>query len=209
MKRQEREELERLVQRIEREHPEWPAAAVEAEVGRLAPVAYGSWRDETPARRSRLRSVQRWRRGSRGRDSGKGVRQLFPYVWPVGDRQRRELDPAHDLPHLVVSGSWRLYLYNCGPEVVRDVRVAIDQIEVDYAPAILTGRFNEVHWQRLDALRLGLLSAGAAPSRHALSVEFVVERGTRQARLAGHVVLDPAQGWIGFESRDGRRREIE
>lgn len=128
----------------------------------------------------------------------------------MGDRQRRELDPGHDVPHHVANGSWRLYLYNCGPEVVRDVRVALDLVEVDYAPAILTGRFNEIHWQRLESLRGRLLAEGSAPSsRHALTVEFVVERGTRHARLAGHIVLDPGQGWVAFESRDGRRREIE
>ncbi len=209
MARQERAELEREVQRLEREHPKWRAAEIEHELATRAPVAYGSWKAETPNRRSRLRQVQRWRSGARGRDPGRGARALFPYLWPVGERQRKEVDPDFAPSPLVSAGSWRVFLYNCGPEVVRDVRVYLDRVPLDYAPSILTGRYQEVHWQRHESIRGSLLQEAAAPSRHPLRVEFVVAKGTRQAVLEGTLLLDPSQGWVHFEGRDGRRREVE
>ena len=135
---------------------------------------------------------------------------LFPYLWPVGERQRKEVDPAFSPSPVVASGSWRIFLYNCGPEVVRDVRVFVDQQPLDYAPSILTGRFSEVHWQKRESMRASaLLAERGEPSRHDLRVEFVIARGTREAALVGELVLDPLQGWVHFEGRDGRRREIE
>lgn len=208
VKRQDREELERLVQRVEVDHPGWNARAIEGELARLAPVAYGNWKDETSVERSRLRAIQRWRVGAKGRDAGKGAHLLFPYVWPVGERQRKEVDPTYEAANTVVSGSWRIFLYNCSPDVVRDVRVFLDGSEVDYAPSIPTGRFSEVHWQRVDPIRAELLSEGNA-LRHALRAEFVIARGTRLARIEGQMTLDPRQGWTFFGSRDGRQREIE
>lgn len=210
MKRQEREALEQAVQQLEREDPKATASSIEKELERRVPIAYGSWTEETPLVRSRLRAVQRWRSGARGRDAGKGARHLFPYVWPIGDRQRKELEPEHQVSPVVASGSWRIFLYNCGPEVVRDVRILLDRLPLDYDPSILTGRFAEVHWQRIDAIRAQCLSDdGGQLSRHLLRVEFVIARGTRQAYIEGELALHSLQGWVRFEGRDGRAREIE
>ncbi|HTT25999.1 MAG TPA: hypothetical protein VMH90_03430 [Thermoplasmata archaeon] len=210
MKRQSREELERIAQSLERKNGQWSASEIERAIRDVAPVAYGEWTEETPNRRSRLRSVQRWRTGARGRDAGKGAAHLFPYVWPVGDRQRQELDPSWTTSTRNLTGSWRLFLYNCAPEVVRDVRIYLDGEEVDYAPSILVGRFAEVHWQRIEAVRAETLQGdGAPPAEHLLSAEFVIAKGTRHAAIGGRLRLDPGQGWSFFASRDGRRREIE
>ncbi|HZY92493.1 MAG TPA: hypothetical protein VFG07_06975 [Thermoplasmata archaeon] len=210
MPRQDRQELEHQVQRLEREHPDWRASRLEKELEAVSPVAYGSWRSDTPVLRSRLRQVQRWRIGAKGRDAGRGSAHLFPYLWPVGERQRKEVDPTFSPSPVVATGSWRIFLYNCGPEVVRDVRVYVDGSPLDYAPSILTGRFSEIHWQRQEGLRSNaLLSQRSEPSPHELKVEFVIARGTREAQLAGTLVLDSFQGWVHFAGRDGRTREIE
>jgi hypothetical protein len=210
MKRQSREELERIVQALERRNSGWSASQLEKGVRETAPVAYGDWAAETPNHRSRLRAVQRWRTGARGREAGKGVVHLFPYVWPVGDRQRQELDPSWSPSPRMLSGSWRIFLYNCAPEVLRDVRISLDGEEIDYSPSILVGRFAEVHWQRIESIRAETLqSEGADPADHLLTAEFVIARGTRHAAIGGKLRLDPSQGWSYFASRDGRRREIE
>jgi len=210
MKRQERSELERLAQSVERQHPDWPARQVESALAESAPVAYGDWREETPNLRSRLRAVQRWRIGARGRGAGRGIAHLFPYVWPVGDRQRQELDTTWNASHVATNGSWRLYLYNCAPEVVRDVRVYLDGSEIDYAPSILMGKFAEIHWQRVESVRAQTLDTGTfRTKRYRFEAEFVIARGTRQARIEGELSLDSQQGWTFFASLDGRRREIE
>ena len=210
MTRQTREELERQVQALERERPKQSAAEMEAELAERSPVAYGTWREETPKLRSRLRAIQRWRSGARGRGAGTGARHLFPYLWPVGERQRREIEPTFAASPLVASGSWRLFLYNCSPEVVRDVRVRINGAELDYAPSIGVSRFAEIHWQRNEDVKAASFATdGAAESRHRLEVQFVIARGTREARIQGELVLDPRQGWTFFDSRDGRRRELE
>ncbi len=210
MKRQDRQELERLVLGLERRNPKQSAAEIERAIAEESPVLYGEWRAETEQLRSRLRAVQRWRIGARGRDAGRGTVHLFPYVWPVGDRQRQELDPAWSVPNRLVTGSWRLFLYNCAPEVVRDARIRLDGEEIDYAPSILVGRFAEIHWQRVEGLRSATLLEGSeGASQHGLEAEFVIARGTRQARIAGELSLEPGQGWTFFASRDGRRREIE
>ncbi len=210
MPRQIRRELEEQVQRVEREHPNWSAAEVERELERRAAVASGQWKDETPILRSRLRQVQRWRTGARGPNAGRSTRSLFPYLWPVGERQRKEVDPGFSASPVVASGSWRVFLYNCGPEVVRDVRILLDRSPLDYTPSILTGRFAEVHWQRVDAIRAQCLAGeGGEVYRHSFRVEFVINRGTRQAYIEGELSLDSLQGWVRFEGRDGRAREIE
>lgn len=210
MLRQEREQLEHEVQQLERSHPDASAAELEHEVRSRAPVAYESWKAETPNLRSRLRAVQRWRRGSRGRDAGKGAVHLFPYLWPIGERQRREVDPGFAPSPVVASGSWRIFLYNCGPEVVRDVRVFLDQSPLDYAPSILTGHFTEIHWQRQESVKASTMAMdGSSLSRHELRVEFVIARGTRQSQLVGDLTLHPSQGWVHFAGKDGRSREVE
>jgi hypothetical protein len=208
--RQAREELEQTVQALEREHPDWTAAQIEEELARRVPLSYGSWIDETPELRSRLRAVQRWRIGSRGRYAGTGARHLFPYVWPVGERQRKEMEPTFSTSALRNSGSWRLFLYNCSPEVVRDVRVFLDRAEIDYAPSVLEGRFTEIHWQKVDAIRARCLAqAPPETSSHHFRAEFVIARGTRQATVDGDLTLDVLQGWVHFGSRDGRNRDLE
>ncbi|MGI0132014.1 MAG: hypothetical protein ACREDK_02800 [Thermoplasmata archaeon] len=210
MSRQERQELERHVQSIEREFPKWSAAEIERELSRRSPIGYGNWKDETPLLRSRLRAVQRWRWGSKGRNPGTGARHLFPYLWPIGDRQRKELEPDWLVSPVVASGSWRIFLYNCSPEVVRDVRVHLDRLDLDYSPALLVGRCAEVHWQRIDAIKSVCLSErGPNLTQHLLEVDFVIARGTRQARVEGELSLDTMQGWTYFDSRDGRHRDLE
>jgi hypothetical protein len=209
MVRQHRTELERMVQTLERSDPSRNAAAVEKELSERSPVAYGAWKEETPQLRSRLRAIQRWRAGGRGR-SGAGPPHLFPYVWPVGERQRKEVEPEFAASPVLASGSWRIFLYNCSPEVVRDVRVSLDRAEVDYAPSLLVGRFTEVHWQRIEAIRAACLRQdGEAVSVHRLQAEFVIARGTKVARISGELTLDVHQGWVHFGSEDGRRRELE
>jgi hypothetical protein len=210
MKRQEREELERQVQALERADTKAAARTIERELERRAPLAYGAWKEETPVLRSRLRAIQRWRSGARGRDAGKGPRHLFPYVWPVGDRQRREVDSTHQVSPVVAAGTWRLFLYNCGPEVVRDVRIFLDHTELDYAPSILTSHFAEIHWQRIDAIKSRCLAEdGASVSKHRLRVDFVINKGTRLAHIEGELSLHSMQGWVQFAAQDGRGRELE
>jgi len=209
MTRQHRDELERAVQSLERTDPKRSAAAVEKELAERSPIAYGEWKEETPTLRSRLRAIQRWRSGGRGR-SGGTVAHLFPYLWPVGERQRKEVEPEFAASPVLATGSWRIYLYNCSPEVVRDVRLSLDQTEVDYAPSILVGRFLEVHWQRIDAVRASVMGGGGDPlTKHKLRAEFVIAKGTKLARVEGDLVLDSNQGWVHFASVDGRKREIE
>ncbi|MCI4327114.1 MAG: hypothetical protein L3K16_05705 [Thermoplasmata archaeon] len=210
MSRQHKVELERIVQTLERDDPKRSAAAVERELASRSPVAYGTWAEETPKFRSRLRAIQRWRSGSRGRGGQSTHGQLFPYVWPVGERQRKEVEPEFGASPVLATGSWRLFLYNCSPEVVRDVRMLLDGAEIDYAPSVLVGRFVEVHWQKVEAIRAQCLSQdGDRLSRHRFQAEFVIARGTKQARVDGSLTLDTNQGWVHFGSRDGRQREIE
>ena len=135
---------------------------------------------------------------------------LFPYLWPIGERQRREVDPSFAPSPVVASGSWRIFLYNCGPEVVRDVRVFLDKSPLDYSPSILTGHFTEVHWQRQEEVKASTMALdGSSLSRHELRVEFVIARGTRQSQLVGDLILHPSQGWVHFAGKDGRSREVE
>jgi len=208
--RQIRQELERQVQSLERENPKQTAAAMESELARRVPVAYGSFKEETPILRSRLRAIQRWRAGAKGRGAGSGLRHLFPYLWPVGERQRREVEPTFVSSPVVASGSWRIFLYNCSPEVVRDVRIRLDGVELDYTPSIGVSRFTEIHWQKLDSIKaLSFSGSGSSDTRHQLEVHFVIAKGTREARIQGDLLLDSMQGWTFFDSRDGRRRELE
>jgi hypothetical protein len=210
MVRQHRSELERVVQALERDDPKRSAAAVEKLIGERSPIAYGEWKEETPNLRSRLRAVQRWRSGSRGRGGSSGQAHLFPYLWPVGERQRKEVEPEFGVSTALATGSWRIFLYNCSPEVVRDVRMSMDHVEIDYAPSILVGRFVEIHWQRIEGIRSAFLAEGGdRTSRHLLEAEFVINRGTRQARIGGELTLDTTQGWVYFGSQDGRKRELE
>jgi hypothetical protein len=210
MPRQEKAELERRVQDLERQHPEWSARLIEHELEGVAPVAFGDWKDATPNRLARIRQVQRWRRGARGKLGSDVAQPLFPFLWPMGELQRQGMEPGFTARSTVAQGTHRLFLFNCSVEPVRDVRVKIGGRELSYDPVILPGKFAEVHWLRSDAVRQSALEATAGRSvRHRMLVDFVVAKGTRRARLEGDLTLDPSQGWVSFTSRDGRQKELE
>jgi hypothetical protein len=210
MNRDEREELRHRVEDLHRDHPDWYARQIEAELASRSPVAYGSWVDETKGLAARLRSIQRWRGGGGGAFRGPLTGGTFPFVWPMGERQRQELEPTFQPSRVPRRGSSRLFLYNCGPEVVRDVRISLDGAPIGYAPALPVGRFSEIVWMKVSELRLASLSEGAdTPSEHALSVDFVVGKGMHEARLQGTLVLDPSQGWRIFQAGESRSSEIE
>jgi hypothetical protein len=210
MRRGAREELEQRTQDIDRERPEWNARDIEEELASRASVAYGAWVEETPELTSRLRAVQRWRgAGARGLEA-KRAQLLFPYAWPLGERQRAELEPAYTPSSRPTSGSWRLFLYNCGPDVLRELRIQLDESDVGYSPFLGTGRFAEVKWQAVEPIKRRLLESAPDPfSSHALAVEFVLAKGTRRGTLQGTLQLDSRQGWVGFDAGDGRVKEIE
>ncbi|HEV2316838.1 MAG TPA: hypothetical protein VGV89_04605 [Thermoplasmata archaeon] len=210
MNRTRRTELEQLVQDLDRDHPEWSAREIEGEVLSRSPVAYGEWKEETPAEGSRLRSVQRWR-GTQGKELA--VRQaqaLFPYLWPLGERQRHELEPTYAPSSRISNGSWRVFLYNCGPEVLRELHVLLDAQKIGYSPFLVTGKFAELQWQRVATAKAAAMANDAGiPSHHELEVHFVVAKGTKKAKLGGALVLQPGQGWVEFDAGDGRKKEIE
>jgi hypothetical protein len=205
-----RQELEHRVQELDRQHPEWNARELERELAERASVAYGEWSAETPEIGSRLRAVQRWRgAGERGLEAKKAA-LLFPHAWPVGERQRSELEPAFSPSTRPATGSWRLFLYNCSPDVLHEIRMRLDSTDVGYAPFLGVGRFTELRWQSVDAIKRILLGGAGDPrSRHRFSVEFVLARGTRRGSLEGALELDAGQGWVGFDAGDGRWKEIE
>jgi hypothetical protein len=205
-----RQELERRVQDLDREHPDWSARELEEELKARLPAVYGEWCDDTPALGSRLRSVQRWRgAGARGLEA-KQAQVLFPHLWPLGERQRHELEPSYVPVQRVAAGSWRLFLFNCGPEVLREIHVLMDGHEVGYSPFLLMGRFAEVNWQRLPSIKEAALGLdGSAVTSHPFEARFVIAKGTRNAKLGGALRLDAQQGWVEFDGGDGRRKEIE
>jgi hypothetical protein len=209
MKRSERAHLAREVQELDREHPEWSAATLEAELKARHAVLHGNWADETPNLSSRLRAVQRWRGASGAALASQQAKLLFPYLWPLGERQRHELEPTYQPSARIASGSWRLFLFNCGPEVLREIHVGLDGSALGYSPFLPTSKFFEVLWQRRPQIGESALSGRSVPSRHALTVSFVLAKGTRNGRLTGELVLDPDQGWTEFDAGDGRTKEIE
>lgn len=210
MKKGDRQELEHRVQELDRQHPDWNARELERELVERASLAYGEWAEETPEISSRLRAIQRWRgAGVRGLEA-KRAALLFPHAWPVGERQRAELEPAYAPSTRPATGSWRLFLYNCSPDVLHEIRMRLDSTDVGYAPFLGTGRFTELRWQAVAAVkRLLLEGVGEPRSTHRLSVEFVLARGTRRGELEGTLQLDVGQGWVGFDAGDGRWKEIE
>lgn len=180
------------------------------ELASRAGVAYGNWLDDTPEEDSRIRAIQRWRGSSKWSPTGPIARLSFPHLWPVGERQRQEVDASYQPSQRVSVGSWRVFLYNCGPDVVRDVKVLLDEILVTYSPSIVSGRFTELQWQKIDAIRRECLTVDDHPFfDHRLNVQFVLAKGTHEARLEGVLRLDPVQGWRSFASGEGRSREIE
>jgi hypothetical protein len=210
MKLSDREELRRRVEDLHRDHPDWYAKQIEAELGSRAPVAYGNWVEETPEPESRLRSIQRWRGGGLAIPTGPLTGTAFPYVWPIGERQREGFDPGFVPSKVPRLGSWRLFLHNCGPEVARDVRVTLDGHPVAYSPSLPTGRFSEIGWSKVEELRRAALTENAAlEGDHELLVEFVIGKGMKEARLKGTLRFDPSQGWREFRAGDDRTSEIE
>jgi hypothetical protein len=210
MRRSRRSELEPQVQGLDREHPEWSSSEIERELRVRHPAMYGDWAEETPEVASRRRAVQRWR-GSGGRAlAARQARAEIPFLWPVGERQRRELDPGYLPSSRLSAGSWRIFLYNCAPETLREIHVALDRVAVGYSPFLLPGRFLEVLWQRVEPIKEATLATPeSAPSGHLLRAQFVRSRGTREGRLEGTLQLRTDQGWLVFDGGNGRTKELE
>lgn len=204
-----RDQLEELVQKVDRQHPEWLARAVERELESLAPVVYGQWKDETPSLGARLRQVQRWRKGYRNPPKPAAA-PLYRYLWPVGERQRQEIDSGFVARPTRLRATHRVFLYNCSTEPLREVRVKLAGKEAAYEPVIPNGRFAEVDWYR-DATIHEALSASIehARLRYPLSVEFAVDKGRRTGRLEGELEMDASDGWVAFKASDGSRRDLE
>ena len=204
-----RAELERLTQEIDREHPDWNAREIERELELRSPVVYGHWKDGTPILEARLRQVQRWRKGVRY-PARTRTSLPFRYAWPVGEKQRRALDPTYGAGHPVHRATHRVFLYNCSEETLRELRMLLGGREVGYEPALPPGHFAEVVWTRNPAIRSAALgSAARARIAFPFRAEFAIVRGTRSAGLAGQLLLDTEDGWISFSSSDGQSKELE
>jgi len=204
-----KQELEQLVHQVERQHPDWSSRAVEHELEALAPVVYGHWKDETPNLEARLRQVQRWRKGFRSPPRPRAP-SLYRHIWPVGERQRQELDPTYMARPTRLRASHRIFLRNCSSDPVQELRARLAGREVAYEPSLLPGRFVEVDWSRHEELRKWLLESGDHATRPCkLSVEFATDRGTRSGRFDGELELDSTDGWRAFVASDGSRKEIE
>jgi hypothetical protein len=202
-------QLEQLTQQVDRAHDDWTARQIEAELERLAPVTYGSWKDDTPNSEARLRQIQRWRTGFRSPPKPL-ARLAFRHVWPVGERQRAALEPGFPGPVRSVRATHGLFLQNCSEETVRELRGSLGGRELVYQPALLPGRFVEIPWTRHEEFLARLLATEPHEAlRLPLRVEFAVVRGTRRARLSGELMLDPEDGWTSFTSEDGASTDLE
>ena len=210
MRRGSKAELERLVQDLERRHPEWTASRIEKELASLAPVAYGDWRDETPVPRSRHRQVLRWRGGDVGRRPLPEGTQPYRHLWPVGEKQRAAMDSAFQARASRLRASQRLFLYNCSEEKVREVRVEIAGREVTFEPVLEPGRFSEIHWVRNEAVRAAALAAqGHDELAHPLRADFAFSKGMKRGRLEGVLTMDATDGWVRFTCPGSAAKEIE
>jgi hypothetical protein len=210
MARSDRAELERIVQGLDRQHPEWSATQLERELAERAAVSYGNWKDDTPNLDSRLRQVQRWRTGFRG--GGKAARSplAYTFVWPMGEKQRQGVDPTFSARPALRRASHRIFLHNCSAETLREVRARIDGVEVAYDPALGPRGFAELHWTRNRRIREGLLQSREPQTvQHALEVEFAVANGTKRASLKGDLRLETEDGWVAFRASDRSEKEIE
>ncbi|MCI4351500.1 MAG: hypothetical protein L3K15_08325 [Thermoplasmata archaeon] len=202
-------QLERLVQQLERDHPEWNARRFEAELEVLAPVVYGGWKDDTPESESRLRQVQRWRSGFRS-PGLPTVHLPFRYLWPVGERQRHALEPGFDPGRARPRASHRVFLQNVSDEIVREVRARLGGKDVSYEPALAPKSFAMVRWTGNPDVRAAAIASGPhVRLPFPFRVEFAVAKGTRRASLDGELVLDSDDGWVSFVSSDGQSKEIE
>jgi hypothetical protein len=204
-----RKELEQLTQGVERAHSDWSARRVERELEALAPVVYGHWKDETPSLEARLRQVQRWRKGFRSPPRPRAP-SLYRHIWPVGERQRQELDPKYVARPTRLRASHRIFLRNCSSDPIQELRARLAGREVAYEPSLLPGQFVEVDWSRLEELLKWLLESGEHAMRSCkLSVEFATNRGTRTGRFDGELELDSTDGWRTFVASDGSGKEIQ
>jgi hypothetical protein len=208
--RGDRAELERIVQGLDRQHPDWPAADLERELALRAAVAYGNWRDDTPNLESRLRQVQRWRTGFRGGGRLARAPVAYTFVWPMGEKQRQGVEPSFQPRSALRRASHRIFLYNCSAETLRDLRAKVGRVEVAFDPALAPKGFAELHWTRNSAIREGLLRApGNERIRHPLEVEFTVANGTKRASLKGELSIEANDGWVAFRASDQSEKEIE
>lgn len=210
MTRGSRAELERLVQDLHRIHPDWPSSRIETELELLAPLAYGNWKEDAPVLRTRHRQVQRWRTGEKGTARKGTMRLPFQYLWPVGEKQRHQLDSEFRARATNLRASHRIFLHNCSTETLREVRVQLDGKDVAYEPSLEAGKLTEIHWVRNQDIRSAALVA--APHQlisHELRAEFAFAKGMRQARLEGALTMDSSDGWLSFVSERGPSKEIE
>jgi len=205
-----RAELERLVLVLERQHPDWSAREIELELAQRAPASHGNWTSDTPNLRTRLRQVQRWRTGARGRAGRPRTQPAYTYLWPMGEKQRQAVEPSFPARATSLRASHRLFLRNCSSETVRELRAKLGRTDVDYEPALPPGGFTELHWTRNPAIRDGLLAAADHQILlHPLEVEFAVSNGTKRALLKGELSLDATDGWTSFRASDQSAKEIE
>lgn len=194
---------------VDRQHPDWPARAIERELESRAPVEYGHWKDDTPTLAARLRQVQRWRKGYRSPPKPPAP-SLYRYVWPVGERQRQELEPTFVARPTRVKASHRLFLYNCSAEPIREVHVKLAGKAAAYEPVIPSGKFAEIDWYKDEAIHRDLIAGtDHGHLRYPLLVQFAVDKGRRSGRLEGELVLDASDGWVGFTAHDGSARDLE
>ncbi|HZY69655.1 MAG TPA: hypothetical protein VFF67_01585 [Thermoplasmata archaeon] len=202
--------MEQLVQDLDRKHPDWSSRQIEAELELLAPVGYGYWRENTANLRARFRQIQRWRRGQASSAGPSPTAPLFHRIWPIGERQRRALDPTFTPGSAVIHASHRAFLRNCAPEPLREVRAKLAGVEVAYEPVLHPQGFLEIRWVRNPAVRQAALEAeDSEVLQHTLDVEFAAERGLRRGHLKGVLSMSASDGWFAFEADDGQRKEIE
>ncbi|MCI4350773.1 MAG: hypothetical protein L3K15_04600 [Thermoplasmata archaeon] len=210
MTRTDRAELERLVQTLDRQHPDWPAADIERELAQRAAVSYGNWTDDTPSLESRLRQVQRWRTGFRAAGPLARAKTAYTFLWPMGEKQRQGVEPSFRARPALRRASHRIFVYNCSSETLRELRAKVGGVEVAYEPALIPQGFAELHWTRNPAILEGLLRAEDRTTlRHPLEVEFAVANGTRRASLKGDLSLEANDGWVAFRASDRSEKEIE
>jgi hypothetical protein len=210
MTRGDRAELERLVLTLERQHPEWSARDIEHELAQRAPVSYGNWKDDTGVLSARLRQVQRWRTGARGRSRAARADLSYTYLWPIGVKQRKRAEPGFAAPSSRTRASHRLFLTNCSTETIRELRARITGQEVAYDPAVPPGGFSELHWTRNESIRKELLAAADHQTlRYALEVDFAVANGRKRAALKGELSMDSTDGWTLFATSGSTTKEIE
>jgi hypothetical protein len=204
-----RAELERAVQKLDREHADWAAPIIERELEVVAPVAYGNWKDTTPNLRARLRQIQRWRGGARTPPRPK-LKLPFRYLWPLGESQRNVVDPAFAAPRRARRASHRIFLQNCSTETVREIHVRLGGREVGYEPTLGPGGFLELRWTNNPAIRATALEATENEALYfPLAVEFAVRNGRGRASLEGRLTMAASDGWTEFRAIDGQIREIE